>query len=130
MARVFALGIGGLLAVDFAALAGLGWEVGWWVALTEAFATGILGLLVIVYASWRYGNAIAVRFNGDDAIDDRLLTGLMLAVAGALLLLPGLITDLSGLVLLIPGVRRCGVRALQSRVAGREDSSQATPRCG
>jgi UPF0716 protein FxsA len=125
MARFLRIVVAGLLAVDLVVIAGSGWVVGWWIPLTVTSATGILGLFVIGYASWRYGDAIAIRLNGDDALDGGLVAGPMLLLAGVLLLLPGLSTDLAGLALLIPEVQRRAVRALRRRLAGDEASSPA-----
>ena len=52
------------------------------------------------------------RFPADDLID-----GLMLIVAGALLITPGILTDLAGFSILIPATRRPMREWLKSRLA-------------
>ncbi len=47
---------------------------------------------------------------------DSLLDGLMILVAGALLITPGVLTDVVGFSLLIPGVRTIIKRRLKSRI--------------
>lgn len=49
----------------------------------------------------------------------QLLHGVMIAMAGLLLLIPGFFTDIVGLLLFIPGVRELGWRALKGRLASR-----------
>ncbi|MGD0900692.1 MAG: FxsA family protein [Thermoguttaceae bacterium] len=126
--RTWLLAIVGLPAADLAAFAGMGWAIAWWVPLAIGFASGMLGLLVIGYGSWQYGEVIAVRLDHDEPLDSGLAAGSMLLLAGLLLVVPGLITKLLGLVLLTPGVRRLAVRALRRRALG--DEGPATLRMG
>jgi UPF0716 protein FxsA len=48
---------------------------------------------------------------------DRMLDGLLILVAGALLLTPGLLTDLAGLAMLVPGPRGLVKRFVGRRIA-------------
>ena len=53
-----------------------------------------------------YVPAIAARLDKEECLDDRLSNGMLILLAGILLLLPGVLTDLLGLVLLLPWTRR------------------------
>lgn len=48
-----------------------------------------------------------------------LVSGVMLAVGGALLLTPGFVTDVVGFLLLIPATRRCVLRQIIERYRGK-----------
>lgn len=48
-----------------------------------------------------------------------ILEGVMLVVAGVMLLVPGFVTDALGFSLLVPGVRRSGAHALKRHFASR-----------
>ena len=58
-----------------------------------------------------------------------LLEGVVLLVAGALLLTPGFLTDLLGFLALVPDLRRRAIRWLLQRAVMASDSQQ-TPRRG
>lgn len=53
-----------------------------------------------------------------------MLDGLLIFVAGALLLTPGLLTDLAGLSVLIPGTRRILKRVIGRRLKSMVESGQ------
>jgi UPF0716 protein FxsA len=97
-----------LVAVDLALLVGVGWVMGWAIPVALSAVTGLLGLLVMVYAERKlrvYGRTDSG--NASYAEDDRIITDLVpLFAAGILMLIPGPFTDLFGITLLIPAVRR------------------------
>ena len=73
----------------------------------------------------RVGHVLFTTINSEPASGhmptDRLIEGLMILLAGAVLITPGFLTDLMGLALLIPPVRRVVraalVRHFKSRIA-------------
>jgi UPF0716 protein FxsA len=80
--------------------------IGWDVTLAIILATAVLG----AWLTKRQGLQALARFRSA-ASEGRLphaevMDGLMILVAGALLLTPGFLTDTVGFLLLTPGVRR------------------------
>ncbi len=81
----------------------------WQVALVEVLASGLLGLVVIRYVTAQFGHRVLSRLAASESPGPVLADGVILFVAGILLILPGIVSDLVGLLLLIPLVRRLTV---------------------
>lgn len=84
----------------------IGSAIGGWLTLLWVIGTGVLGVSVLK----RQGLAMLLGVNrkvqsGEMQVAE-LATGVLLALAGVLLLIPGLITDCLGFILLSPQVRR------------------------
>jgi UPF0716 protein FxsA len=79
-------------------------------ALALMIGTSLAGALVLRHVGRaRIGQIRATLDNPAAAADRGGASGLLLVLAGILLILPGFITDLAGLALLIPPLRRwCG----------------------
>ena len=110
-AACFIAGVFILFAAEVAVFFGASYWLGWRFLVNVSVVTGVLGLCVIGLAVVRYAAVVARRLDQDECLDDELSAGLLLLVAGVLLLLPGIITDTLGLVLLLPATRRfhcCG----------------------
>ncbi|MFK3772847.1 FxsA family protein [Pseudomonas sp. NPDC089406] len=112
--------------------------IGFFPALLLIIAGSALGLLVMRVA----GLATALRAReslqrGELPAED-MFQGLMLAVAGGLLLIPGFISDVIGLLCLLPFSRRLVASKLRQRAeqqamrqrAFQDDPFQAQPRDG
>jgi UPF0716 protein FxsA len=97
--------VGALLVVKVAVLVLTVRYASWQFLLGESLGSGVLGLVVIAVAIFRYASAIAARLERYEYLDDRLSSGLLLLLAGVLLLVPGLLTELLGLALLLPRTR-------------------------
>jgi UPF0716 protein FxsA len=98
---IFQIAVFGL--VDLTLLLVLGNYTSWKVALVEVLASAVLGVVVIRYVTGRdVFSRLAVRESPSAALGH----GVLLFVAGILLILPGIISDVVGLLLLIPLVRR------------------------
>jgi UPF0716 family protein affecting phage T7 exclusion len=113
MSRTQGALIGGLLALDSTLSLLAAFYVGWCAVLVEVFAAGLLGFSVLGLASWRYGDAIAAKLDNDACLDEQLLNGPAMMLAGLMLVCPGLITDLMALALFIPRVRRLALVAMR-----------------
>ena len=91
-------------------------------------ATGIVGASLAKrqgLAAWRNFNAELGR-GGLPA--DAMLDGVLILLAGAVLITPGLITDAIGLALLVPPLRRVVRRRLIARLASKiQVQSVASP---
>lgn len=91
--------------VELALLVWLGGQTVWWLPVLLVIADGVAGALL-----WRWqGIRTLVRIREEMAAGrmpaDALVDGLLIFLAGALLITPGMITDVAGFALLIPPIR-------------------------
>jgi UPF0716 protein FxsA len=105
--------------VELALLIWIGDRIGFLPTVALILATGVLGASLARLqglATWaRFRRALeAGRLPGSELIE-----GLMILVAGAVLLTPGILTDLAGFALLVPAVRRLLVRWAEPRIRSR-----------
>ncbi len=95
----------GLPILELAVLIELHGRVGFLPTIMLVFLTGIAGAALVR----RQGIAIIFRIRQEMAAGNlpapQMIDGVMILVAGALLVTPGLITDVSGFLLLVPAVR-------------------------
>ncbi|MEN8253900.1 MAG: FxsA family protein [Verrucomicrobiota bacterium] len=95
----------GLPIVELALLFELHGLVGFFPTVMIVLLTGVAGAALV---RWQ-GLAILLKIQREMSIGNvpapQMIDGVMILVAGALLVTPGLITDLSGFLLLIPFVR-------------------------
>ncbi len=75
--------------------------------------TGVLGAALARREGWKTWTRIQQNLSQGVSPADEVLGGLLILIAGALLITPGLLTDTVGLALLIPALRR----RLQRRLA-------------
>ena len=110
--------------------------IGLWPTLGLVVGSAILGALLLraqgISTLVRIQKEVAAgRVPGRDMVH-----GVMIVVAGVLLLTPGLVTDAFGYLLFIPSVREAGWRFLKSRVVampmagGWQREERAPPRPG
>jgi len=126
MKRVAILLVASLLAAEVALFCVVGHYVCWEVLVGVSVLTAVLGIMVTGFAILRYGNGIAARLDHDQALDDRLFGGLLLALAVILLLLPGLLSHALALFLFLPPTRRL-VASLLRRQFGQPLSDAPAP---
>jgi UPF0716 protein FxsA len=104
------------LLIWVAEKAGLG---PWW-TLCLVVLTGALGAALARHEGLRCLGRIRQKVAAGELPGDPLLDGLMILLAGALLITPGMLTDLLGFALLLPPFRRIVkrrlVRHFQSRI--------------
>lgn len=102
--------------VEIALFVWVGGLVGIWWTLAGVLLTAIAGSLLLRWQGKRIWTRInaALRQGAFPARD--IVDGVMIAVAGVLLLTPGYFTDFMGLLLFIPAVRFAVFRFLRSRV--------------
>ncbi len=98
-------------------------QLGKWLGLLPTIAlvlvTGVIGAALARNQGWR---TLARLRSGVDAgrmPTEALLDGLLILIAGAVLLTPGLLTDLFGFALLIPASRRALHQAIRGRLERR-----------
>ncbi len=95
----------------------------WQTAVTAVVVTGVVGALLIRHQGWRTIRRIQADLAEQRLPTDALLAGLLLFVAGALLMTPGLLTDLVGILLLVPATRAVAKAWLIERFRARFASS-------
>lgn len=78
------------------------------VSFTLAFVigTGVLGAVLLRYQGWQTWRNVQRDLQQGKVPTDSLVDGLMILIAGVLLLSPGVMTDLVGFTLLIPACRQ------------------------
>ncbi len=82
---------------------------GWPLTVGLVFATGIVGATLARYQGLRCMNRVQEDLTAGRLPGDPMIDGLMILVAGALLVTPGILTDLVGFALLTP-IFRSGMR--------------------
>jgi len=97
----------------------IGEVVGVWFTVGLVVLTGALGAALARYEGLRVLGRVREEWRRGRVPTDELLDGLLILIAGAVLLTPGLITDCLGFFLLSPPgrtvVRRAATRAAERR---------------
>jgi UPF0716 protein FxsA len=106
----------GVPLLDMMTLVLLGRAIGFWGTVALVIVCGAAGTALA-----RGQGAYVWRSIQRDLAEGRppsygLLDGLLVLVAGAMLITPGFLTDIAGLLLLLPPVREVLKRALRSRL--------------
>ena len=107
-------------------------EIGSLIGVAPTIAIVIITGFLGAWLARRQGLAVFRRINEEMARGglptDPLIDGLLILIAGAVLLTPGLLTDAAGFFLLIPQgrqlVRKAVARAFASRIQVEKPSSQ------
>lgn len=98
-------------------------QLGRWMGLVPTVAlvllTGVLGAALARQQGLRTLARLRADVDAGRMPADALIDGLMILVAGAVLLTPGLLTDLLGFALLVPATRRALRRAVRARFEHR-----------
>lgn len=100
--------------LEIALLVTAGERFGAWPVIAMVVLTAIVGTLALRAQGFATMRKLQSGALGD--LSEALTDGLLLMVAGVLLLTPGFVTDGFGLALLVPAVRRAVARYLKSRV--------------
>ena len=121
--------------VELALLMMLADWTSWKVALLLVIVTALIGSWLIHREGWRILGRIRDQLRAGELPKDVLLDGLLVLIAGILLLTPGMVTDVTGILLLIPFTRHYAKRwlvnwfrqrfTLRAFVNGQEVASQS-----
>ena len=103
--------------IEFFLLIKLGELIGVWATVLLVIGTGALGAYLTRLQGLRVLRQVRAEFQEGRVPTDGLLDGLLIVVAGAVLLTPGLITDALGFFLLIPPGRRLIRKAVADAAA-------------
>ena len=105
LARLFLL----LVFTFFAELFPLLWladKFGWQIVLGEVLLSGILGVFVTRWQNVKIFRRVQSQLAAGEVPATTVLHGVLVWVAGVLLVLPGILTDIVGLLLLVPLFRK------------------------
>lgn len=92
--------------LEIAVLVKVGQAVGFWPTLGTLIGAAVLGLAVLYWQGWNTVRQAQKTLLQGEAPFGAMIDGVLLVIAGCLLLAPGLIGDVIALVLLVPPVRR------------------------
>lgn len=102
--------------VEIAVLIAVGSEIGVLATLGLLFASAALGVLLVRIQGFSTVQRIRAELDRGGSPGRDLVHGMMILVAGVLLIIPGFVSDAIGLLLFLPPVRDLGWRLLKSRI--------------
>lgn len=114
--------------LELALLLWIGRHLGVAATILLVLGTGVLGAWLARSEGLRALYRVREEMAGGRLPAEALLDGLLILVAGAVLLTPGLLTDLAGFALLLPAGRRVVRRALAERLRRALERRTADPR--
>jgi UPF0716 protein FxsA len=102
--------------IEIAGFALVGREIGVLATVALVIASGIVGSILLRWQG--FGVIARIRRDIDAGRDPgrQLAHGVMILIAGILLIIPGFFTDIIGLLLFLPPVRDLGWRLVRDRV--------------
>ncbi len=110
--------------IELAILLKINSWLGFGATLLLVLGTGALGAVLAKYQGWVTWNRIRQDLSMGIVPSGRLIDGVLILIAGILLITPGLLTDICGFAFLIPPVRdriKRSIRdGLQRKVASGE----------
>ena len=118
LARLFLL-ITLLPILEVILLIWLAGKTSWWFVLALVIGAGMLGAALARHQGFRAMRRISAEIEQGRMPAEPLVDGVLVLVAGVLLVLPGLISDVAAIVLLFPPTRRLVKAAFRSRVKAR-----------
>jgi len=105
--------------VELVLLIWLGDLISFWPTVGIIVVTGILGAWLAKWQGRAVLRAIQQRLQRGEIPSDSLIDGMLVLVAGALMVTPGLITDTTGFLLLVPPFRRLLRRRIKKWFKGK-----------
>jgi UPF0716 protein FxsA len=109
--------------VELFLLVKLGAVIGIGATVLIVISTGVLGAWLARWQGLGVLRRLSEDLNQGRLPADALIDGLLILIAGAVLLTPGLITDALGFFLLVPQGRAVVRKAVAARLAGRTEAS-------
>ena len=111
--------------IEITVLMQVGAVLGVWPTIAIVILTAWLGAKYVRQQGIATLNSVQTKMAQGQMPSDEIVTGLMLLVAGVLLVTPGFVTDFLGLSLLIPGVRHAIVGSVKSHITTNSASQQS-----
>lgn len=101
---------------EIAAFVVIGGQIGVWATLGMVLLTAIIGTMLLRWQGIGLFNRINAEMRANRVPGRELVHGVMILIAGVLLLTPGFVTDTLGFLLFIPAVRDLVWRLIKDRV--------------
>ncbi|KJS07776.1 MAG: exclusion suppressor FxsA [Hoeflea sp. BRH_c9] len=101
---------------EIAAFVVIGGQIGVWATLGMVLLTAILGSFLLRWQGVELFNRINAEMRANRVPGRELVHGVMILVAGVLLLTPGFVTDSFGFLLFVPAIRDVVWRLIKDRV--------------
>jgi UPF0716 protein FxsA len=108
-----------LLAVPLAEIAAfvvIGGQIGVWATLGMVLLTAVIGSFLLRWQGIGLFNRINAEMRGNRVPGRELVHGVMILIAGVLLLTPGFVTDSLGFLLFVPAIRDLVWSSLKDRI--------------
>jgi len=105
--------------VELVILLRLADAISWTSTLAIVIVTGVVGAWLARREGVRTLMTIQSEMEAGRVPTQSLVEGMMILVAGAVLVTPGILTDIVGFALLVPPIRRWGVRRAAGAIRGR-----------
>lgn len=102
--------------IEIALLMQIGGLIGVWPTIAIVIITAWLGAKNVRQQGLTTMQSVQTKMAQGEMPSTEIVTGLMLMVAGVLLLTPGFVTDIFGLLLLVPAVRQGMGRYVQKHI--------------
>lgn len=102
--------------VEIAVLIQVGEVLGLWPTIAIVIASAWLGAKYVRQQGIATMQSVQQKMANGEMPSTEIVTGLMLLVAGVLLVTPGFVTDILGLSLLVPSVRKGIAKAVQQHI--------------
>ena len=111
--------------IEIFVLMQVGAVLGVWPTIGMVIFTAWLGAKYVRQQGLATLNSVQSKMAQGQMPSDEIVTGVMLLVAGVLLVTPGFVTDFFGLSLLIPAVRQSIVGSVKSHITTSSASQQS-----
>jgi UPF0716 protein FxsA len=101
---------------EIAAFVVIGGQIGVWATLGMVLLTAIIGSILLRWQGVGLFNRINTELRANRVPGRELVHGVMILIAGVLLLTPGFVTDSLGFLLFVPGIRDLVWRSVKDRI--------------
>jgi UPF0716 protein FxsA len=112
--------------IEIMVLINVGAWLGAWPTIAIVIITAWLGAKNVKQQGIATLNSVQTKMAQGEMPSDEIVAGLLLLVAGILLVTPGFVTDIFGLSLLIPSVRSMLIKSVQSRLVMNQTAAGFT----
>lgn len=102
--------------MEIAAFIVIGGQIGVLATLAMVFVTAVIGSILLRIQGFGLVNRIRQETEQGRVPGRELVHGVMILIAGVLLLTPGFVTDTLGFLLFVPAIRDIGWRVVKDRI--------------
>jgi len=112
--------------IEIMVLMNVGAWLGAWPTIAIVIITAWLGAKNVKLQGIATLNSVQTKMAQGEMPSDEIVAGLLLVVAGVLLVTPGFVTDFFGLSLLIPNVRNMLIKSVQAHLVMNKNAAGFT----